>query len=127
MNEPLTLTRLLMMAGAVLASGGYAVAQDVVQIAGAPCAAPPVMHCPDADCPSDRVVNQGPIVEMKSRRTYFLDYPCDLKRDEKVTFILSLHGAGSYGNWQRHYFPIVDDKDVKLMLSARGGKPQRGT
>ena len=67
------------------------------------------------------IINQGPVVEMKTRRPYFLDYPCDLKPGEKVTFVLSLHGGGSYGNWQRHYFPIwtegqvpAGDRDAEL-------------
>jgi pimeloyl-ACP methyl ester carboxylesterase len=60
---------------------------------------------------------------MKTRRTYFLDYPCDLKPDEKVTFVLSLHGAGSYGNWQRHYFPIVDYKDKYRLVIATPNSP----
>jgi dipeptidyl aminopeptidase/acylaminoacyl peptidase len=92
---------------------------------GAACVTPPPLHCPDADCPSDRVINQGPVVEMKTRRTYFLDYPCDLKPGEKVTFILSLHGAGSYGNWQRHYFPIVDLKDKHRLVIATPNSPTR--
>src|SRR5262245_36587934 len=77
-----------------------------VRLHGAPGANPTYLHGPDKDCPTDRGINQGPVVEMKTRRTYLLDYPCDLKPGEKVTFILSLHGGGSYGNWQRHYFPI---------------------
>jgi hypothetical protein len=60
---------------------------------------------------------------MKTRRTYFLDYPCDLKPDEKVTFVLSLHGAGSYGNWQRHYFPILDYKDKHRLVIATPNSP----
>jgi hypothetical protein len=76
------------------------------------------MHCPDADCPGDRVINQGAVVEMKTRRTYFLDYPCDPKPGEKVTFVLSLHGGGSYGNWTRHYFPIMDYKDKYRLVIA---------
>ncbi len=99
-----------------------AAAQSVL-VAGAPCATPPTLHCPDNDCGSDRVINQGPIVEMKTRRTYFLDYPCDLKPGEKVTFILSLHGGGSYGNWQRHYFPIVDYKDAHRLVIATPNSP----
>ncbi|MBZ5619057.1 MAG: alpha/beta hydrolase [Acidobacteriia bacterium] len=71
------------------------------------------------------MINPGPVVEMKSRRTYFLDYPCDLKPGEKVTFILSLHGAGSYGNWQRHYFPIVDYKDKYRLVIATPNSPTR--
>src|SRR5262245_37718273 len=83
--------------------------QQSVQLGGVPCVTPPFLHCPDKDCPSDRVINPGPVVEMKTRRTYFLDYPCDLKPGEKITFILSLHGAGSYANW--HYFPLLDYKE----------------
>jgi pimeloyl-ACP methyl ester carboxylesterase len=60
---------------------------------------------------------------MKSRRTYFLDYPCDLKKGEKVTFILSLHGFGSYGNWQRHYFPLMDYKDKYRLVIATPNAP----
>lgn len=98
-------------------------AQQPVQLSGAPCATPPVLHCPDKDCPADRVINQGPVVEMKTRRTYFLDYPCDLKPGEKVTFVLSLHGAGSYGNWQRNYFPIMDYKDKYRLVIATPNSP----
>ena len=97
--------------------------QTAVQLGGVPCATPPALHCPEKDCPSDRVINQGPAVEMKTRRTYFLDYPCDLKADEKVTLVLSLHGAGSYGNWQRHYFPIVDYKDKYRLVIATPNSP----
>jgi pimeloyl-ACP methyl ester carboxylesterase len=98
-------------------------AEGPFQFAGAPCAKPPVLHCPDKDCAADRVINPGPVVEMKTRRTYFLDYPCDLKPGEKVTFILSLHGAGSYGNWQRHYFPIMDYADKYRLVVATPNSP----
>ena len=109
---------------AVLA--GYAGAQQQpFQFAGATCTTPSFLHCPDKDCTADRVINPGPVVEMKSRRTYFLDYPCDLKPGEKVTFILSLHGAGSYGNWQRHYFPILDYKDKYRLVIATPNSPTR--
>jgi pimeloyl-ACP methyl ester carboxylesterase len=116
----------LAVAIALLAFGPPALAQEkTVTLAGAPCATPPVLHCPDKDCPGDRVINQGPVVEMKTRRTYFLDYPCDLKPDEKVTFILSLHGGGSYGNWQRHYFPLLDHKDKYRLVIATPHSPTR--
>ncbi len=100
-------------------------AQQPVQLAGAPCLTPPWLHCPDKDCAPDRVINPGPAVEMKTRRTYFLDYPCDLKPGEKVTFILSLHGFGSYANWQRHYFPILDYKDKYRLIIATPSSPTR--
>src|SRR5262245_9934352 len=96
----------LTMGGAALVATS---AQDQsLRLAGADCRMPPVLMCPDKDCPSDRVINPGPVVEMATRRTYFLDYPCDLKKGEPVVFVLSLHGAGSYANWQRHYFPLLD-------------------
>jgi hypothetical protein len=124
MNASRPLTRLAAMVVLAAASGGTASAQQpFVSIAGAPCATPPVLHCPDADCPGDRVINQGAVVEMKTRRTYFLDYPCDLKPGEAVTFVLSLHGAGSYGNWQRHYFPIMDYKDKYRLVIATPNSP----
>lgn len=108
----------------MLVLAGYAGAQNV-QFTGAPCTTPAWLHCPDKDCPSDRVINPGPVVEMKTRRTYFLDYPCDLKTGEKVTFILSLHGGGSYANWQRHYFPILDYKDKYRLVIATPSSPTR--
>jgi hypothetical protein len=96
-----------------------------VKIEGAACATPPPLHCPDSECSGAMVINQGPVVEMKTRRTYFLDYPCDLKTGEKVTFILSLHGGGSYGNWQRHYFPLLDYKDKYRLVIATPNSPVR--
>jgi pimeloyl-ACP methyl ester carboxylesterase len=60
---------------------------------------------------------------MKTRRTYFIDYPCDLKKDEPVTLILALHGAGSYGNWQRNYFPLMDYKDKYRLVIATPNSP----
>jgi poly(3-hydroxybutyrate) depolymerase len=116
----------LTLVAAAMGCGGYAAAQDAaVQFSGAQCGKPPVMHCPDKDCPGDRVINQGPVVESKTRRTYFLDYPCDLKAGEKVTFVLSLHGGGSYGNWQRHYFPVMDFKEQYRLIVATPNAPTR--
>ena len=120
------LAGLLVAVGAALVITGPAGAQQpYVQLSGAACVTPPVLHCPDKDCPSDRVINQGQAVEMKTRRTYFLDYPCDLRHDEPVTFVLSLHGAGSYGNWQRHYFPIMDYRDKYRLVIATPNSPTR--
>ena len=102
-------------------------AQDeLVRFARTPCTSietPPTLHCPDAGCGSPIVINPGPAVEMKTRRTYFLDYPCDLKRGEKVTFLLSLHGGGSYANWQRHYFPLLDYVQQYRLVVATPSSP----
>jgi hypothetical protein len=104
---------------------GFAHAQDKTIAFGATCPTPPALHCPDSECAGTMVINQGSIVEMKTRRPYFLDYPCDLKPGEKVSFILSLHGGGSYGNWQRHYFPIMDFKDKYRLVIATPNSPTR--
>ncbi len=126
MKTSLSLIRLLAMVGIVVALTAKGSAQEQsLQLAGAECRAPAWLHCPDKDCPSDRVINPGPVVEMKTRRTYFLDYPCDLKKGEKITFILSLHGGGSYANWQRHYFPIMDYVDKYRLVIATPSSPIR--
>jgi pimeloyl-ACP methyl ester carboxylesterase len=116
----------LAISASLLAGGTFVCAQDqALRLSGAQCSAPPYLHCPDKDCPGDRVINQGPVVEMKTRRPYFLDYPCDLKKGEKVTLILSLHGGGSYGNWQRHYFPLLDFVDKYRLVVATPNSPIR--
>jgi hypothetical protein len=109
----------------VAASAGAQQPALFSQFSGSTCARPATLHCPDKDCLGDRVMNPGQVVEMKSRRTYFLDYPCDLKADEKVTVVLSLHGAGSWGNWQRHYFPILDYVDKYRLVVATPNSPTR--
>jgi len=89
------------------------------EMAGSVCHAQPRYACPEAkDCPADARVFLGGATEPKSGRKYFLDYPCDLKKNEKVTFILNLHGAGSIGNWQRSYFPAVDLKEKYRLVVA---------
>ena len=129
MKKSLNLIRLSIFVAAVAAFAIYANSQQqtqsqfYVQLGGAPCSATPVLHCPAKGCAPEVVINQGPIVEMKTRRTFFLDYPCDMKPGEKVTFILSLHGAGSYGNWQRNYFPIMDFKDKYRLVIATPNSP----
>jgi hypothetical protein len=125
MNKSLNLLRLLAIAGLVLALAGIASAQEQLRIPGTTCSDVAYLHCPDRECSSATVVNQGNVVEMKTRRTYFLDYPCDLKKGEKVTFILSLHGGGSYGNWQRHYFPLLDYVNKYRLVVATPNAPTR--
>jgi pimeloyl-ACP methyl ester carboxylesterase len=99
--------------------------EGFLELGGVACDTPPILNCPETGCPSERVINQGYAVEMETRRTYFLDYPCDLKRGEPVTFVLSLHGGGSYGNWQRHYFPIFDYKTQYRLVIATPNSPIR--
>jgi pimeloyl-ACP methyl ester carboxylesterase len=123
MTRATLLVRSLALVGTIAGSTG-AIAQPL-QLAGTTCARPPVLHCPDTGCPADVVTNGGPVTESKTGRTYFLDYPCDLKRGDKVTVVLSLHGGGSYGNWQRHYFPILDYVDKHRLVVATPFSPRR--
>ena len=108
-----------------IAGSAAAAFAEPLQFAGASCVRPPEQHCPDSGCAALVVTSGGAVVETKTGRTYFLDYPCDLKRGETVTFILSLHGGGSYGNWQRHYFPIVDYADKYRLVIATPFSPRR--
>jgi pimeloyl-ACP methyl ester carboxylesterase len=118
--------RSLVVVSAVIALAGTQYAQkQPIRISGAACANPPVMHCPDEGCTGEVVSNGGPVVEPKTGRNYFLDYPCDLKPGEKITFILSLHGGGSYGNWQRHYFPLLDYVAKYRLVVATPFSPRR--
>jgi hypothetical protein len=66
-----------------------------------------------------------PVTEPATGRTYLLDYPCDLRDGEEVTFILSLHGAGSSGSWQRRYFPAFDQKERRRLVIAAPYSPTR--
>src|SRR5215831_14572299 len=67
----------------------------------------------------------APTTEPKTGRTFLLDYPCDLKAGEPVTFILNLHGGGSSGTWQRRYFPAIDVKDRYRLVIASPYSPTR--
>jgi pimeloyl-ACP methyl ester carboxylesterase len=128
MKDSLRLIALLVVAVAAVAFTGYVNAdpqEQFFRFKDTTCTATPYLHCPDSECSGPTVINEGNVVEMKTRRTYFLDYPCDLKKGEKVTFVLSLHGAGSYGNWQRHYFPILDYKDKYRLVIATPNSPTR--
>ncbi len=66
-----------------------------------------------------------PVTEPETGRTYLLDYPCDLRAGEDVTFILSLHGAGSSGTWQRRYLPAFDQKERHRLVIAAPYSPTR--
>ena len=122
---PMRTLRAMLLVGIASAVVTATAAAQPIRLAGSTCETPPVLHCPDQNCPGDVVTNGGPVVEPKTNRNYFLDYPCDLTRGEKVTFILSLHGGGSYANWQRHYFPILDYKDKHRLVIATPFSPRR--
>jgi hypothetical protein len=117
--------RLLRFVLAMIAASATSAFAQPLTLPGAPCVRPPVQHCPDEACPAAVVTSGGAVVEPNTNRTYFLDYPCDLKRGEKVMFILSLHGGGSYGNWQRHYFPLLDYTDKYKLVVATPFSPRR--
>jgi hypothetical protein len=57
-------------------------------------------------------------LDEKTGRKFYLDDPDDLEQGEEVTFILSLHGGGSVGHWQRRYFPAVDYKEKYRLVIA---------
>jgi poly(3-hydroxybutyrate) depolymerase len=104
---------------------------DAVAMAGSPCWTPPRYECPDAkDCNQPIRTFLGEATEFSTQRTFFLDYPCDLKPGEDIAFVLNLHGGGSIGNWQRSYFPAVDQKDnLRLVVAtptALTGQPRNG-
>ncbi|HEY33014.1 MAG TPA: alpha/beta hydrolase [Dehalococcoidia bacterium] len=62
--------------------------------------------------------SSGLYVDAESGRKFFLDEPDDLKADEKVTFLLNLHGGGSHGIWQHLYFPAQDYKNEYRLVVA---------
>jgi pimeloyl-ACP methyl ester carboxylesterase len=89
------------------------------------CAAPPAYHCPDTDCQAAVVTQPGQTVELKTRRMFFLDCPSDYKPGDKVNIVLSLHGYGSFANWQRNYFPAMDVKDKHHLVVITPGSGTR--
>jgi pimeloyl-ACP methyl ester carboxylesterase len=93
----------------VVAHAATALAQQPARLLGAPCTA-------TAD---------AAVTEPKTGRTYLLDYPCDLKAGEKLTFVLNLHGGGSSGTWQRRYFPAFDQKEKHRLVIASPYSPTR--
>lgn len=114
------------IAGLMLGATGLALAGSAGQaqstLAGAACANPPALHCPDKDCPNTLIAELGNATEPKTGRKFFLDFPCDLKKNEKVIFILNLHGGGSSAQWQRHYFPVMDyTAKYRLVVATPGG------
>ena len=101
-------------ATAGLAAASSASAKDYLGVA---CKSPAPAHCNGEACSA--VLNDpGTAVDPKTGRKYWLDYPCNLKPGDKVVFVLNIHGAGSIGQWQRHYFPAFDYKDKYKLVVA---------
>jgi hypothetical protein len=121
--------RLAALVGAMgaLAGIGGAMAQPPAagSLLGTNCNAPPVYHCPDTECLGVMVTQPGNNVELRTRRTYFLDCPAGYKPGDKVNVVLSLHGFGSYANWQRNYAPFFDSKDRHKLVVITPGSPVR--
>ncbi|WP_155802558.1 alpha/beta fold hydrolase [Ponticaulis koreensis] len=92
-------------------------------LSAAPCTPPPVDRCVRGEDCGALVVEQGPAMNPETERNYYLDYSCDLREGDPVTIVLNLHGGGSYGNWQRHYFPILDHIDDYNLIVATPNSP----
>lgn len=104
---------------------------------GVPSSPEGLHRCRGEDCVASGLLTfRGDAVEPDSGRKFFLDYPSDLQPGEPVTLMLNLHGGGSVGNWQRHYFPAVDFKEscrlvivtptaASMRPFAPGGPPVR--
>ena len=125
-----TVVRTTGLAGLAVFAAGTSMAQLVAppaahSLLGVNCDAPPRFHCPDDYCLSSYITQPGDTVEMKTRRPYFLDCPTGYKPGDKVNIVLSLHGAGSYANWQRNYFPVMDVKDKYKLVVITPGSPTR--
>jgi hypothetical protein len=109
------LKTILPAAALAAAIASPAAAKDVL---GVKCESPPPDHCDGEACTQGPLADLGNAVDPKTGRKFFLDYPCNLKPGDKVVFILNIHGAGSIGNWQRHYFPAFDYKDKYKLVVA---------
>jgi pimeloyl-ACP methyl ester carboxylesterase len=123
------LRRAIILAGGLVAASCQTTQVQPVTLLGVGCNTPPDLHCPEKDCPGVVISNTGNAKDPKTDRNFFLDYPCDLKPGEKVTLVLNLHGGGSLGKWQRHYFPIMDFKEKYrlVIVTPDAGGPGAGT
>ncbi|MGH9194181.1 MAG: hypothetical protein ACRD1T_00385 [Acidimicrobiia bacterium] len=48
------------------------------------------------------------VVDESTGRKFYLVHPDSIRPDGQLTFILNIHGGGSFGAWQRLYFPAQD-------------------
>src|SRR5438309_4615788 len=102
---------------AALTTLGVAGAASAKDVLGAACKSPAPAHCNGEAC-QPLLGDPGNATDPKTGRKFWLDYPCDLKPNDKLIFILNIHGAGSIGNWQRHYFPAMDYKEKYRLVVA---------
>jgi hypothetical protein len=111
--------RPLLSVFSMLLIGSGALSAEDLDLPGISCENPEY-HCTDADCPRETIGQRGNVTELATGdgRNFFLDVPCNLQKGEAVTFILNLHGGGSIGNWQRHYFPAMDFADKYRLIVA---------
>jgi hypothetical protein len=59
------------------------------------------------------------VTDQATGRKFTLDTPGDATLGEPLHFVLSLHGGGSVGAWQRLYFPAQDVADkYRLVIAA---------
>ena len=58
------------------------------------------------------------MVDARTGRKCYLDRPEDLAAAGDLTFLLSLHGGGSVGAWQREYFPAYELCDAYRLAIA---------
>jgi hypothetical protein len=113
------MTRKITLGAGALAAAALAAPAAAKDIAGVACTNPPPARCVGEACATGgALADLGNATDAGTGRKFFLDYPCDLKPGEKVVFILNLHGAGSVGNWQRHYFPAADLKEKHRLVVA---------
>ena len=57
-------------------------------------------------------------VDEATGRKFFVDFADDADQRDDLTFVLSLHGGGSVGMWQRLYFPAQDFADALGLVVA---------
>lgn len=56
------------------------------------------------------------VIDEAAGRKFYLEVPDDTERP--LTFLLNLHGGGSFGAWQRLYFPAQDYADAHGLVIA---------
>jgi hypothetical protein len=61
-------------------------------------------------------VRHEPVIDEATGRKFYLEVPDDTGRP--LTFLLNLHGGGSFGAWQRLYFPAQDYADAHGLVIA---------